>query len=129
MCRLKGNSDLLYIGATTKGKRTIRDRLKDHLSAKKIDRNVGHRLARAQEEVSPLEVSWKAFGSHEDAKNEERALLGRYEKEHIEFPPLNRQESGKRIRQALELLDQLAPGQAKEVLERALKVKQSGKPL
>jgi hypothetical protein len=113
--RLKGKSDLVYIGSTTK--RTIRDRLRDHLSAKKIERNVGYRLARVRKEVGPLEVSWRAFDTHGGAKHEERALLGSYERDHIEFPPLNRQEPGKGFRQVLELSEQLSPGELQRLIE------------
>lgn len=118
--RLKGESDLLYIGSTIKGKRTVRDRLKDHLSPGKLARNIGYRLRRVRQEVSPIEVSWKTFDSHAEAKNQERMLLASYEKDHIEFPPLNRQEAGKKVRQGIELVEQVPSSQQKELFAKIL---------
>ncbi len=77
-------------------------------------------MHRVQQEVGPLEVSWKPFESHTDAKEHERTLLGRYEKDHIELPPLNRQEAGKKLRQTEELLDAVTRGQGQKVLKEIL---------
>jgi hypothetical protein len=105
--RVKGQSDIVYVGCTTRGKGTIRRRLREHLTEKKIERNTAHYLQRVQKEVGKLEVSWKVLGTHRDAMDVERILLAEYEEDHIEFPPLNRQESGKTYRQAKELVESL----------------------
>src|SRR5260370_32446501 len=102
--RLKGKSDIVYIGSTVKGRRTIQDRLKDHLGVRKVERNTAYYLERVQREVNTLEVSWKALETHDEAMDEERVLLVKYMADHIEFPPLNRQESVRKIRMVEELI-------------------------
>ncbi len=105
--RLRGESDILYVGCTTKGNRTVRTRLKDHFLARTTERNTAHYLRRVQREVGEIEISWGTLRTHREARDSERILLARYGDDHIEFPPLNRQESGKMYRQARELVESL----------------------
>jgi hypothetical protein len=102
--RLKGFSDLVYMGATKKGKRTLRDRLEDHLRPRVDMRDLGYQLERVIKEVGPLQVAWKPLDEHFDARWLERRLLTQYQDDHLEFPPLNRQETGKRVNAAERLL-------------------------
>src|SRR6266849_2946016 len=55
--RLKGESDIIYIGCAIK----IQDRLKSHLNVRTIERNTAFYLQRIQQEVGPLQVSWRTF--------------------------------------------------------------------
>jgi hypothetical protein len=116
LARLKGNSDIIYIGSTRKGRRTLRDRLKDHLSP----RGVGYRLKRVINEVGSVEVAWRVFDTHEGAQACERQLLKRFEKDHIELPPLNHQETGKTRLQIEDTLRAPSPQQLLEILGKCL---------
>jgi len=106
--RLKGMSDIVYIGCTT-SQRTISDRLKDHLSVREIERNTAYYLERVQCEVNAIEVSWKTFEKPTGAKDAERNLLEKYVADHIELPPLNRQASGQQVRIVSELITRILP--------------------
>lgn len=117
LARLKGNSDIIYIGSTKKGKRTLRDRLKDHLSPRGDKRDTGYRLKRVTNEVGSLEVAWRVFDCHDSAQACERQLLKRFEQDHIELPPLNRQETGKTQLQVEDTLRAITPQKLLEFLE------------
>ncbi len=120
--RLKAESDIIYIGCATK----IQDRLKSHLNVGTVERNTAFYLQRVQHEVGPLQVSWRTFETQDAAKNLERSLLAKYAEDHIEFPPLNHQESGKKMRIVEELLQSLIPGQKislPQILEALEKMK------
>jgi len=96
--RVKGASDLVYIGCTEGAKRTLRQRLKNHLIDRSDQEDVGHRLCRVEREIGELDVAWKTFDNAGQGKQYEGELLAQYAGEHVEFPPLNRKESGKRFR-------------------------------
>ena len=118
--RMRGASDIIYIGRSAK----IRNRFRDHLRVMEVERNVAYRLRRVQREVGRLEVSWECYGTPEKAKDAERLLLARYDGDHLEFPPLNRLESGKTWRMVEERLE-LSPGRMQDLLN-ALRRIQSG---
>jgi hypothetical protein len=118
--RLKGESDVLYVGCSAK----LRNRFKEHLKVMNVERNVAYRLQRVEQQIGRLEVSWESYDSADKAKDAERLLLAKYEMEHIEFPPLNRSESGKRSRMIEEWL-KLRPGTMQDLLGVLAKI-QSG---
>src|SRR5713226_9455197 len=68
--RMRGASDIIYIGRSAK----IRNRFRDHLRVMEVERNVAYRLRRVQREVGRLEVSWECYGTPEKAKDAERLL-------------------------------------------------------
>jgi hypothetical protein len=72
---------------------------------------LGCRLARVVKEVAPLEVAWKQSENYADAQELERKLLADYADSHIEFPPLNRQETAKKVTNILRLVSALKPEQ------------------
>jgi hypothetical protein len=115
--RLKGESDLVYVGSASR----IRQRLEQHLRPRDDERDVGYRLQRVQREVGPLEVSWRGCGSHRDAKFEEGTILRRYRDQHIELPPLNRQEGGNKVQGVLEALLALRPDRRDALIAEALR--------
>ncbi len=116
--RIKGNSDLVYIGCTESAKGTLRKRLNNHIVDRPDKEDVGHRLHRVRRELGELELSWKTFTTSSEATWHEQELRSKYAEEHIEFPPLNRKESGKRVRKAQESVQQLQPDELAEVLEK-----------
>jgi hypothetical protein len=120
LARLKGHSDIIYIGSTKKGERTLRDRLKDHLRPRGDKRDLGYRLKRVTDEAGSVEVAWRVFDSHDSAQECERQLLKRFEKDHIELPPLNRQETGKTQLQMEDTLRALTPQQLLEACRNRL---------
>jgi hypothetical protein len=79
--RLIGSSDILYIGCSKRS--TIGERLKCHFKTNDA-------LDRVCQEVGEVEVSWRSFVKDENVDLCESELIGRYESEHIELPPLNR---------------------------------------
>src|SRR4029077_19422059 len=89
--RVKGESDIVYIGTTEDGEGTVRKRLIAHHNTFSADDRFW--LRRIQTEIGQLEVAWKRLEKHFDAQWIESDLLGRYAREHIEFPPANRQQS------------------------------------
>lgn len=98
--RLKGNSDILYIGSSKK----LRERFKGHLKVIDVERNIAYRLQRVRQEIGGLQVAWELYDRVDKATVAERLFLTKYEKDHIEFPPLNRSEPGKRSRMIEEWL-------------------------
>ena len=115
MQRLMGASDLVYIGATGKGKRTLQDRLKDHLRLRRDMKDLGCRLDRVVQHVGPLEVAWIVCENRVDAQWKERELIAKYADDHIEIPPLNRQESGKQVSDALRSLPAKTPEERERI--------------
>jgi hypothetical protein len=81
-----------------------------------VERNVAYRLQRVGQEIGPLEASWESYNTPARAKVAEHLLLAKCEADHVEFPPLNRLESGKTQRMVEEWL-KLAPGQSQNLLE------------
>jgi hypothetical protein len=124
--RVKGESDIAYIGTTTHGKGTVRKRLMRHRSTATEER---HEFNRIVSEIGPLQVAWIEVPSHTEALLIESDLLARYAKDHIEFPPVNRNQSFKKMQDALYYVNKYAPGNEpaveewlhKKVLERGTK--------
>jgi hypothetical protein len=116
--RLKGESDVLYVGCSAK----LRNRLKAHLNVTNVEHNIAYRLQRVEQEIGRLEVSWESYGSAEKARDAERLLLAKYEADHIEFPPLNRSESGKRWRMVEEWL-KLPAGKMQDLMGALEKIR------
>lgn len=117
VCRLKGESDIIYIGCSQK---SLRQRLRDHLRCSSQVRNVGYRLKRVQHEIGPLQVAWKYVEKSDRALEDERRLLASYESDHLEFPPLNRQESGKRLNQFERMFAELSEDDKKRFFSIAI---------
>lgn len=88
--RLTGMSDIIYVGSTPKGG-TICGRLGDHLLTREDQKDVGWKIERVLKAVGALEVGWKVFSTADQAANYESEILWRYERDHIELPPLNSQ--------------------------------------
>lgn len=88
--RLKGESDIVYVGTNESGDRTIRDRLGDHFNSCADE---GFWITRTESEVAKLDVAWKTFETHSEAEFTESELLRAYRIEHIELPPANRKEA------------------------------------
>lgn len=80
--RLRGSSDVLYIGATTKSKGGLQQRLNDPRDW----------LSRVLSEVGPVEVGWIELKSPWEARVKEAEVLKRYLHDHVELPPFNRQQ-------------------------------------
>jgi hypothetical protein len=116
--RIKGQSDIVYIGSTKRGKRGIRQRLQQHLRVREGGVDTGYRLDRVVKEVGALEIAWLTCPTHDDALWHEGELLSQYQSDHIELPPLNRQESGKKIQYVLRTLLKLPPDQARRLFEQ-----------
>jgi len=121
--RLKGESDIVYIGATRKGNRTLRDRLRQHLRPRTDMKDVGVRLQRVVLEVGPLEIAWRDFQSHTDAQWTEARLLAQFSDDHIEFPPLNQQETGKKLSDAVRVLRAMKPEDRAKVFAKVEEIK------
>ena len=79
--RLKGASDLIYIGEGD-----IQARLRAHVNSRSDFEDKGWMLDLIAKHVSRLEV--RCFRS-DDTKNDETQLLTAYFKEHLELPPAN----------------------------------------
>ncbi len=93
--RLKGESDILYIGST-EGEHGLRERLQQYL-------HPGHtqwtnKRIHAMAEKYDMEIAWYLCG---EASNLELQLLHRYFEDHDELPPLNHA-SKKLLKKALE---------------------------
>jgi hypothetical protein len=89
--RFNGSSDLVYIGCTESVDGTIQRRLSDHLPSRANVQSVARRLLNAQK-VGKIEVCWKALKTAEEASKNEAKLLRAYVRDHIELPPINRNE-------------------------------------
>ncbi len=75
-----------------------------------------------------MEIAWKSFSDHREASRWEVDLLERYAEDHIEFPPLNRQQAGELILQARRLLQKLPPDRQQLVLQKAMDQRQKTDP-
>ncbi|MFQ5738083.1 MAG: hypothetical protein ACE5JX_03660 [Acidobacteriota bacterium] len=118
--RLKEESDIVYIGSTKcskKGVSTVRQRLRQHLRSREEEIDTGYRIERVQNEIGSLQVTWKTFDTHDASQFHEAELLRRYARDHIELPPLNRQESGKKVWRAIRRLESLASDQRDKILK------------
>ena len=88
--RLKGCSDILYIGKTEQG---LESRLKEY---KNHSGETNKRVRRAL--IKLLESGYRVYiyaKETNDAGKEEEKLLKMYENDHLELPPLNRQRGKK----------------------------------
>jgi len=114
--RLSGESDLIYIGST----KNLRQRLGTPLSPRTTERrDIGYRIRRIiEDKIARLEIAWKEFNSVPNARTYESKLLASYEEDHYEFPPLNRQEAGKKVRNAERLIANLSPEDQARLYER-----------
>ena len=83
--RLKGESDIIYVGSTARGSGGLKQRLRSH--------NKSRLLNLIKTEIGKIEVSWKVVATHESALFEEAEILWKYLQDHLELPPMNRQES------------------------------------
>lgn len=119
--RLKGTSDIVYIGSS----QNMRRRLSSHLSARDDARDIGCRLGRVLRDVGPLELAWKVQASQAGAMLDECKLLARYSSDHIEFPPLNRQETGKRFQYLTRLLKRLPLETQLRMIREAIDLKRN----
>ena len=82
--RLKGESDILYIGST-EGKHGLRGRLQQYLRPGPTQWT--NKRIREMAKKYDMEIGWCLCG---EASNLELQLLHRYFKDHDELPPLNR---------------------------------------
>jgi len=105
--RVIGSSDIVYIGSSKK--RTIKDRLKGHFRKNRA-------LDRVCKNVGQLEVAWRSFATDENVELCECELIGRYEQDHVDLPPVNRtqplakwQELRKDERPEIQRMMELAP--------------------
>ena len=112
--RFKGESDLVYIGCAAKA--TIRSRLRTHLSDRSDSLDIAIRIRKAG--AGQFEVAWKLVDSPQEAKSIEAELLRRYYRDHCELPPDNHSTPAKKIRRALEYLDNLSDKDAEMLLQK-----------
>jgi excinuclease UvrABC nuclease subunit len=94
--RLKGDSDLIYVGSGS-----LRNRLRNHLTGRG---DVNRRLERVAREIGTLELAWRTHATAQEAKDNEGELLAVYDSEHLELPPLNRSESGRGKRAVIKMM-------------------------
>lgn len=105
--RMQGESDIVYIGSAKNMKRRL----------------TGHRLAaigslaRVPRYGGTLQVAWKSCREESEAISEESRLLRKYARQHIDHPPLNRQQPLKVWQQYLEALSQLLNVEVDDQLE------------
>jgi len=81
--RLKGESDILYIGST-EGKHGLRGRLQQYLRPGRTQQT-NKRIYEMAKKYD-MEIAWCLCG---EASNLEHQLLRRYFEDHDELPPLN----------------------------------------
>ncbi len=86
--RLKGESDIIYVGSTARGRGGLRKRLRSHGGSRL--------LTLIEAEVGEIMVSWKDAPTHEKALFEEAEILWKYLQDHLELPPMNSQASSLR---------------------------------
>jgi hypothetical protein len=125
VARLKGLSDLIYIGSA----KNIQERLGCHLRPREDIMDVGWRLKRVLAGVGPLQVAWKRYDARKWAEWYESILLYRYYADHFELPPLNRHETGKKRNLAVHKVSRLYPNFSPEqILEKIMQVVATPKP-
>jgi hypothetical protein len=83
--RLKGESDIIYVGSTASGTGGLNKRLRSH--------NASRLLSLIRSEIGQVEVSWKVVLTRQKARFEEAEILWKYLHDHFELPPMNRQSS------------------------------------
>jgi predicted GIY-YIG superfamily endonuclease len=96
--RMQGTSDIVYIGLA---KKNIKRRLADH-------RHTAIGLfANSYRDLGDLQVAWKSYREQSEAMVMESRLLGKHRREHMELPPLNRQQPLKELQQFFKAAGQL----------------------
>lgn len=108
--RLKGDSDIVYVGCTKKATGTLANRLRKHTKSS----GISTQLSKISEWRSDLEIAWKTQASASDASHAERVLLEGYLQDHLELPPLNRKFPGAAFWAAIDALLPLVPGVSKD---------------
>lgn len=121
--RLRGESDIIRIGTTEKGKRTIRDRLKEHYRSRKDQWSVLGMICR---EHPDIQVAWKECASHMDGRIRESDLLVRYWQDHLEFPPANRRQSLATLQKLRLMVQNHSPEERKTLLAKLKATLQPG---
>lgn len=110
--RMQGVSDITYIGLA---KRNLRKRLELH------QRTAIGLFARFHGEVGTLQVAWKSCREQSETTVMECRFLLRHRRDHMELPPLNRQQPFKVLEQYFKAMSQLGNVQNDDQLEeRAL---------
>jgi len=105
--RVKGESDIIYVGSTARGRGGLRQRLRNHGGSRSLN------LIKA--EIGAIMVSWKDAPSHEKALFEEAEILRKYFQDHLELPPMNGQISSLRNYKKLrDLVDRMRMTRAKK---------------
>jgi hypothetical protein len=108
--RLKGESDIIYVGSTARGGGGLKQRLRCHSKSSLLNL--------IKSEIGEIEISWKVVPTHERALFEEAEILWKYLQDHLELPPMNRQRSSlkdyKRLRATVE--DMSMPREKKDAL-------------
>jgi hypothetical protein len=118
VCRLKGKSDIVYIGTTVAIPGSLRRRLAQHLAPRHDQTGLAPRIRRAQQEVGRLEIAWVTCPDNYETRLLESELLDMYCADHIELPPLNRIESGIQIRGLMRLISLLPDHVRREALAK-----------
>jgi hypothetical protein len=114
--RLKGKSDIVYIGSTVATNGSLRKRLAQHLPPRQDPTGIAARILRVEQEVGSLEIAWATCPDNYKSQALESELLDKYCADHIELPPLNRIESGQQIRQLMRLILLLPEDVGREAL-------------
>jgi len=86
ICRLEGESDILYIGST-KDKRGLKNRFSHYRNLGK-SQTTNEKINKFIKRKPNVKILWK-ITRKEDARKEEKKLLNEYFNEHGELPPLN----------------------------------------
>ncbi len=113
--RLKGQSDILYIGCAKN--QNLQQRAKQHLHPREDEKDIGYLIKRVEDEIGPVEFAWK---ENADPTAGERELLARYRKDHIELPPLNSNQPGKKFTLAKRRVAQLSTDQILELKSKVV---------
>jgi hypothetical protein len=118
--RFRGESDIVYVGTTVAAEGTLRYRLVQHLVARNDRTGVSARIGRVLQDIGALEIGWVTCPDSREARWLESELLSMYCDDHVELPPLNRMESGIRIRQVMRLIALLPEHERQQVLTELL---------
>jgi hypothetical protein len=112
--RLKGKSDIVYIGAVVANYGSLRKRLAQHLPRRQDPTGIAARILRVEHEVGPLEIAWVTCPDNHRSQAFESELLDKYCVDHIEL----RIESGQQIRGRMRLVLQLPEDVGRKALEK-----------
>jgi excinuclease UvrABC nuclease subunit len=98
--RFLGETDIVYIGCATYGKRRSRKglnrRIYGYLNTSER-RRTSYRVMTWVGEIGNFEIAFIVCNNDNDAKELENTLLREFEEEHAELPPFNRQGNKKEI--------------------------------